>query len=265
MKKTIRKNGVGIFFLLTAAFCFSVFSSSVFAQEEWKIWHRDTPVEETKLWTITFNQPIDPSSVNEETVYIENEHSERIPLQKTTSADLRSIKVSPLYGKYQAGERYTLFVRRILSKEKIKVQKSAVKMSFKILKAAPVPHHYPKQKQEMLDLMNLERAKVGAAPLIFCEEVFDYADLRAREIAEKFSHTRPDGTMPQDAVSLYWVGENIAGGRATAEATMQQLMNSPGHRDNILNPDYTKIAIGYHHDPNSRYRYYWVQLFLIPR
>ena len=44
---------------------------------------------------------------------------------------------------------------------------------------------------------------------------------------------------------------------------MDQWMNSPSHRDNILFPDYTHLGVGYFYDEDFMHsrRHYWVQLF----
>jgi len=59
----------------------------------------------------------------------------------------------------------------------------------------------------------------------------------------------------------YTWGENIAAGNATAAATVEQWMNSPGHRANILNAKFTHIGVGYQHSAGSTYGHYWVQMF----
>ena len=61
-------------------------------------------------------------------------------------------------------------------------------------------------------------------------------------------------------VSYRSAGENIAAGQTTAEAVMQDWMNSSGHRANILNSSYTEIGVGYFAGGN--YRTEWVQLFI---
>ena len=42
---------------------------------------------------------------------------------------------------------------------------------------------------------------------------------------------------------------------------MNSWMNSPGHRANILNPEFTELGVGYNYDNNSEYKHYWVQIF----
>ena len=81
------------------------------------------------------------------------------------------------------------------------------------------------------------------------KELQDAADLRAKEIVEKFAHDRPDGTscftaFPKDYVVA---GENIIQADepiATANNFMKSWMESEGHKANILNPDFTQMAIG---------------------
>lgn len=252
-----------LFVSLMAVVLASLFSSAVYAQEAWKTWIRSEPVEETKVWKITFNQPVDVSSINDETVYIENSLSQRIPLQRVVTEC--SVAIKPRDGKYASGERYTLFVRQVRARGSGGIQRMAVKMPFQI-KNTSKPYQNMLKRETMLAIINQERAKAGALPLVFREEVFAYADIRAQEIVHKFSHTRPDGTRALDGlpVPYSWAGENIAAGNETAEATMEQFMNSPGHRKNILNPNYTQVAIGYHYDPYSTYKHHWVQLFLAP-
>ncbi len=84
-----------------------------------------------------------------------------------------------------------------------------------------------------------------------------------------FDHRGRDGSQPSDRVrsqgyQFSFVGENIAAGSASPIQTVQQWMNSPGHRRNILNPNYTEIGFGYSTAPNP-YRHVWVQVFGAPR
>ena len=118
--------------------------------------------------------------------------------------------------------------------------------------------------QQVLALVNEERRKVGVAPLTLSAELQSAAAIRAEEITQKFSHTRPDGTNFQTILpnSRYYIaGENIAAGNSTAAKVVQQWMNSPGHRANILRSDYTKLGVGYVYKENCQYKHYWVQIF----
>ena len=125
----------------------------------------------------------------------------------------------------------------------------------------PEPDPVPSQVSEVLDLVNAERAKNGLAPLTLDTELTSNANVRAKEIVEVFSHTRPNGESCFTAVTVDWmhIGENIAMGYPTAEAVMDGWMNSEGHRKNILSGDFTKIGIGVY---SSGGTLYWVQLFV---
>ena len=121
--------------------------------------------------------------------------------------------------------------------------------------------------QQVLALVNEERRKVGVAPLTLSAELQSAAAIRAEEITQKFSHTHPDGTNFQTILpnSRYYIaGENIAAGNSTAAKVVQQWMNSPGHRANILRSDYTELGVGYVYKENSQYKHYWVQIFRRP-
>ena len=116
---------------------------------------------------------------------------------------------------------------------------------------------------EVLNLVNAERAKVGVAPLRLADDLQEAAAIRASEIIQNFSHTRPDGS---DCFTVMQYrgrtcGENIAAGHATAEETVEQWMDSEYHRENILNPAFTELGVGYVYEDYSTYHHYWVQLF----
>ena len=116
---------------------------------------------------------------------------------------------------------------------------------------------------EVFLLVNQERAKVGKAPYKSNANL-NAAAVRAKELADKFDHIRPDGRDPETVLkehgitSCYVVGENIGAGYSTAASAMNGWMNSSGHKSNILdegNYRITHIGIG-------RYGNYWVQLFV---
>ena len=118
--------------------------------------------------------------------------------------------------------------------------------------------------QQVINLVNEERAKMGLSPVTEASDVASAAAIRAKEITSNFSHTRPNGNYYNTALDeigvKYWgSGENIAYGQRTAAEVMDGWMNSQGHRANILNASYTKIGVGYYESPNGVK--YWVQLF----
>lgn len=118
--------------------------------------------------------------------------------------------------------------------------------------------------RQVVKLVNEERAKAGLSELTIDTNVEAAAQVRAREIKQSFSHTRPDGSkfstaLQEQGVNYKGAGENIAWGQKSPEAVMQAWMNSDGHRANILNAKFTKIGVGYYQDANGTN--YWTQLF----
>ena len=103
-----------------------------------------------------------------------------------------------------------------------------------------------------------ERMKAGLQPYKYDLRLEKAAMIRAKEIAVKFSHTRPDGRDSYSAVYEAGVGcpsgENIGMGTTSAEYMMILWMNSTGHQAAILSRSTTHIGVGY-------YSGHWVQLF----
>lgn len=115
-------------------------------------------------------------------------------------------------------------------------------------------------QMQVIDLVNAERAKAGLAPLKYDPSTQNVADERAREQVQRFGHTRPDGSSCWTAYSgpLFFCGENAAyNGSPSAQGVVNQWMNSPGHRANILG-NFKYISVGMY---KSGSRYYWVQCF----
>ncbi len=112
-------------------------------------------------------------------------------------------------------------------------------------------------------LVNAERAKYGLSALTVDTKVQQAALVRAKETAQSFSHTRPNGSsfstaLTEAGVSNRTAGENIAYGQTTPQQVMNAWMNSSGHRANILNANYTTIGVGYTVINGTAY---WAQLF----
>lgn len=117
---------------------------------------------------------------------------------------------------------------------------------------------------QILNLVNEERAKAGLSSVKLDTNITAAANVRAVEIKESFSHTRPDGSsfstaLKEQGVSYRGSGENIAWGQKSPEQVMNAWMNSDGHRANILNQNFKNIGVGYYQDANGVN--YWVQLF----
>lgn len=117
--------------------------------------------------------------------------------------------------------------------------------------------------QEVVRLTNIERAKVGSAPLQYHEKLQQAAMVRAKELDTLFSHTRPNGTDSSTALYEAGVGgsagENIAMGYSSPEAVVQGWMNSQGHQAAILTSAASYIGVGIYQ--NDYGTYFWVQDF----
>lgn len=113
-------------------------------------------------------------------------------------------------------------------------------------------------------LVNAARQDAGLSELELDADLCAAAQARAQEIAQSFSHTRPDGSscftiLEEFGISYRAAGENIAMGQRTPEEVIDGWMNSSGHRANILNGTFTSIGVGYYVDGAGAA--HWVQIF----
>jgi uncharacterized YkwD family protein len=119
-------------------------------------------------------------------------------------------------------------------------------------------------EEQVVALVNEERAAYGLSPLTLNTELSNVARLKSQDMHDNnyFDHTSPTYGSPFQMLASFGIsyraaGENIAMGYATPEAVMEAWMNSSGHRANILNASYTQIGVGYVADGN-----YWTQEFI---
>jgi uncharacterized YkwD family protein len=115
---------------------------------------------------------------------------------------------------------------------------------------------------EVANLVNQERAKAGLKPLTVSDKLSALAMQKASDMYQNhyFSHISPTYGSPFDMMqkegfSFTYAGENIAEGQTSPQQVMQDWMNSPGHRANILNSHYDTIGVAYDHGV-------WVQEFI---
>lgn len=130
---------------------------------------------------------------------------------------------------------------------------------------------YSAYANEVLRLVNIERANAGVAPLVLDEALCNAANMRAIEMdcTGVFGHKRPNDHScfeVYDICNVEWwnaCGENIAAGQATPEDVMKSWLGSAGHKANILSPEYTKMGLGYSNSGcgAGEYSYYWAQEF----
>jgi len=124
-------------------------------------------------------------------------------------------------------------------------------------------------EQEVIRLVNVERANRGLKPLAHNWELSRVARFKSMDMRDRayFSHQSPTYGSPFDMIRNFGLsytaaGENIAAGQQTAAAVVQAWMNSQGHRENILNASYTQIGVGY--AGGGSMGHYWTQMFIRP-
>ena len=125
----------------------------------------------------------------------------------------------------------------------------------------------------MFRLVNQIRAEYGLPAYKKLDPLTGAAGRRATEVSGYYSHTRPNGYASYTVLKEYGLdyscaGENIAAGQRTAQAVVNDWMESTkGHREAILSSEYQYMGVGFvllqESDPQG-FGYYWVQEFFTP-
>ncbi|MBO9607121.1 MAG: peptidoglycan-binding protein [Paenibacillaceae bacterium] len=116
--------------------------------------------------------------------------------------------------------------------------------------SAPPQNGLSAEEQQMVDLVNAARESAGLPPLTVNGALANVARTKSKDMADNgyFSHQSPTYGSPFDMMKQFGItyrtaGENIACNQSV-EAAHQALMNSEGHRANILSSEFTEIGIG---------------------
>lgn len=140
------------------------------------------------------------------------------------------------------------------------------------------PAEWVEFEERVLELVNDERASgaicggraFGSAPaLVFNAELTQAARGHSEDMAVLgfFDHDSPDGREFSDRIADanftggFPIGENIAVGYANPQQVVDGWMESTGHCENIMNPDFRTLGTGYFADPQSEWTHYWTQNF----
>lgn len=127
--------------------------------------------------------------------------------------------------------------------------------------------------RRLLELVNQERSRRGLNSLSLSQKLDQAADEYADRMArgDFFSHTDGENgstvstRVTQEGYQWKTVGENLAAGQTSPEEVFKAWMKSPGHRANIVNPNYTHMGVGYAYLANDtgklNYQHYWTQVF----
>jgi uncharacterized protein YkwD len=120
-----------------------------------------------------------------------------------------------------------------------------------------ISHQYPAvlgvtaniSVDDLVRMTNEKRAAAGLLPLHLNPNLSAAAGQKAHYMFEKnfWAHNAPDGTTPwvfikSSGYQYVYAGENLARGFNTASDAMDAWMASPGHRENILSPNYNDVG-----------------------
>ncbi|MBP9759552.1 hypothetical protein KBD45_07710, partial [Candidatus Dojkabacteria bacterium] len=104
---------------------------------------------------------------------------------------------------------------------------------------------------EIVRITNIKRAEAGLGGLTLNQTLSSAAYTKGRDMIDRdyWAHVSPDGTQPWKFFSEFgykyrYAGENLARDFSNASAAVDAWMNSPTHRENMLNPKYKEIGIG---------------------
>jgi len=124
-------------------------------------------------------------------------------------------------------------------------------------------------QKKVIEIVNSERSKAGLNTLAENAETDKIATLKSQDMVNSnyFSHTSPTYGSPFEMLSHFNIsytaaGENIAYGQSTPDEVMTAWMNSPGHRANILNTNFSQIGVGIALKANGQL--VWTQEFTRP-
>lgn len=174
-----------------------------------------------------------------------------LPLSDGLSASVRESNVATEFGNQVAwldeklSPVFDEAVRKSMTKMTIESNET-VKLNFIVNNPKPRPD----LEARMLELVNEERAKEGLSQLVADTALTHVARVHSTDMFARgyFAHVSPEGTTPADRVRSAGIrflitGENLALG-PTLKICHTGLMNSPGHRANILHKSYGRVGIG---------------------
>ena len=159
--------------------------------------------------------------------------------------DTNSGKVGAVHGNYITPVNSTTINDPKLPNENVPSQPGTV----------TPPSGISNDEKTILNLVNNARKNAGAGELEFDLNLAKVARDKAKDMVENnyFSHNSKIYGSPFDMMRSYGIsykaaGENIAGNQ-TMERAFQAWMNSPGHKQNILNGNYNATGIGVYTSP----------------
>lgn len=127
-------------------------------------------------------------------------------------------------------------------------------------------NHHPNWSSKVIELVNVEREKQGLSQLQYDSKLAQLAVIKGNDMLKRnyFEHYSSLYGYAWDMAGIFdysftSIGENIAKNYTSPEAVVQAWLNSPSHKANMLNKNYTNIGIAC--VSNEDGQIYWVQLF----
>jgi uncharacterized protein YkwD len=154
-----------------------------------------------------------------------------------------------------------------------------LKWLFAVLLVAATPAVAQDVAQDVLAEVNAARAQAGCGALVLNPALTAAAHGHAAAMAEKnfFGHASKNGgkfsgRIKAQGYRFHLAAENIAAGQSSVAEVVQTWLQSPGHRENILNCALRETGIAMTYQPDDApiagqaypLKYYWVQVFATP-
>ncbi|MDO8612387.1 MAG: CAP domain-containing protein [Dehalococcoidia bacterium] len=125
------------------------------------------------------------------------------------------------------------------------------------------------EEQAFLTIINSYRTQNGLGTLSLNTELTNASDWMSNDMAANnyFSHTDSLGRDPFQRMAAFgysyntWKGENLVAGTDTAQAAFDLWKNSPGHNDNMLNPNFKVMGVARVYGAGTTYGWYWTNDF----
>ncbi|HMS75101.1 CAP domain-containing protein [Gordonia sp. (in: high G+C Gram-positive bacteria)] len=114
-------------------------------------------------------------------------------------------------------------------------------------------------EDELVALANGARAGSGLGTLWVHQGLVGFARGHAATLAAELNLYHQDMTPILDQTDLNWAAENVACGQPDAATAHLAWWNSPGHRENLMNPEFDRIGVGVAQGRNGTW--FYVQLF----
>ncbi|WP_078596798.1 CAP domain-containing protein [Evansella clarkii] len=184
-------------------------------------------------------------------------------IQMFNEAPFEHYKVSRGDTFWFIGQRYNVDYRELM---RLNPDIDPLNMQIgEVIRLKPSAEHHTQFEDQVVEIVNSHRANNGLSPLQHRADLKNVAHRKAEDMinSDYFSHNSPNYGSPFDMMRTYGISysaaaENIAKGQTTPEQVMNSWMNSPGHRQNILNGQFDSIGVGF-------YQGAWVQLFIKAR